>query len=56
MLLRNSLNQQEAANAIERAVQKALEDGWRTADIAAGKPSIGTVQMGDVVCKLIETA
>ena len=56
MLLRYSLNQQEAANAIERAVQLALEEGWRTADIAAGKESIGTQQMGDIVCRLIETA
>ena len=56
MLLRYSLNQQEAANAIERAVQLALEEGWRTADIAAGKQSIGTQQMGDIVCRLIETA
>lgn len=56
MLLRYSLNQQEAANAIERAVQTALEQGWRTADIAAGKASIGTQQMGDIVCRLIETA
>ena len=26
------------------------------ADIAAGKASIGTQQMGDIVCRLIETA
>ena len=56
MLLRYSLNQQEAANAIERAVQRTLEEGWRTADIAAGKESIGTQQMGDIVCRMIETA
>ena len=56
MLLRYSLNQQEAANAIERAVLLALEEGYRTADIAAGKPHIGTKEMGDVVCRLIETA
>ncbi|MEZ4629079.1 MAG: isocitrate/isopropylmalate family dehydrogenase, partial [Eubacteriales bacterium] len=55
MLLRYSLNQAEAADAIERAVQKTLEEGWRTVDIAAGKPSIGTKEMGDVVCRLIET-
>ena len=56
MLLRYSLNQQEAANAIERAVLLALEEGYRTADIAAGKPHIGTKEMGDVVCRLVETA
>jgi 3-isopropylmalate dehydrogenase len=56
MLLRYSLNQQEAALAIEKAVQNTLEEGLRTADIAAGKPSISTRQMGDAVLKWIETA
>ena len=56
MLLRYSLGQPEAACAIERAVEQALEQGWRTADIAAGKPAIGTREMGDIVCRLIETA
>ncbi len=56
MLLRYSLNQPTAADAIEAAVLKTLETGWRTADIAAGKPAIGTVEMGDIVVKAIETA
>lgn len=56
MLLRYSLNQPQAADAIERAVKTALEQGWRTADIAAAKPAVGTREMGDVVCQLIETA
>ena len=56
MLLRYSLGQLEAASAIERAVEQALKQGWRTADIAAGKPAIGTREMGDIVCRLIETA
>ncbi|MCE5189936.1 MAG: 3-isopropylmalate dehydrogenase [Eubacteriales bacterium] len=56
MLLRYSLNQPDAASAIERAVQQALEEGWRTADIAAGKPAVGTREMGDIVCRRIETA
>ncbi len=56
MLLRYSLNQQEAAGAIEQAVQRTLEEGWRTADIAAGKEAIGTRKMGDIVCRHIETA
>ena len=56
MLLRYSLNQPEAASAIERAVQRALEEGWRTADIAAGKPAVGTREMGDIVCRFLETA
>lgn len=56
MLLRYSLNLPQAADAIERAVKTALEQGWRTADIAAAKPAVGTREMGDVVCRLIETA
>ena len=56
MLLRYSLNQPQAADAIERAVETALKQGWRTADIAAGKPAVGTHEMGNVVCRLIETA
>lgn len=33
MLLRYSLHEEEAAQAIEKAVDKALEEGWRTADL-----------------------
>lgn len=36
MLLRYSLNNEAAAINIENAVQKALADGWRTADIYSG--------------------
>lgn len=56
MLLRYALHQFQAADAIERAVQRALAEGWRTADIAAGKAAIGTIEMGDVVLRAIETA
>ncbi|WP_029545327.1 3-isopropylmalate dehydrogenase [Selenomonas sp. AB3002] len=33
MLLRYSLHEEEAAKAIEAAVEKVLEEGWRTADL-----------------------
>ncbi len=50
LLLRHSLGQNEAANAIEQAVSQTLSDGLRTADIAAsGIPTIGTEQMGAAV-------
>lgn len=55
MLLRYSLNQPQAADAIDRAVAKALDEGYRTADIAAGRRAIGTREMGKIVCRLIET-
>jgi 3-isopropylmalate dehydrogenase len=34
MLLRTSLGRADAADAIEAAVGRALDDGWRTADLA----------------------
>lgn len=53
MLLRFSLNQTEAADAIERAVNKALEDGYRTGDLAGDGVSISTSEMGDVIARYI---
>jgi 3-isopropylmalate dehydrogenase len=50
MLLRYSLGQEEAADRVERAVQRALQQGVRTADIyTPGTRKVGTVAMGDVV-------
>jgi 3-isopropylmalate dehydrogenase len=50
MLLRYSLNQEQAAQRVERAVRKVLAQGLRTADIAeAGKRTVGTREMGDAV-------
>ncbi|AOK31490.1 MULTISPECIES: 3-isopropylmalate dehydrogenase [Burkholderia] len=50
MMLRYSLNRAEQADRVERAVQKVLEQGCRTADIATpGTTTIGTAQMGDAV-------
>ena len=50
MLLRTSLGLTSEAAAIEAAVAKVLEDGYRTADIAAaGQEIVGTVEMGNQV-------
>lgn len=50
MMLRYSLNKAEQAARIERAVQKVLEAGYRTADIATpGCRQVGTAEMGDAV-------
>ncbi len=49
MMLRYSLDEQEAADRIERAVQAVLEQGLRTPDIASGGKSISTQAMGDAV-------
>jgi 3-isopropylmalate dehydrogenase len=50
MMLRFSLNQEEAASRIERAVQSVLEQGLRTPDIySEGTKKVGTVEMGEAV-------
>lgn len=55
MLLRYSLDLDEEANAVEEAVKRVLEEGYRTVDIAQkDEESIGTVQMGDLIVKAIK--
>jgi 3-isopropylmalate dehydrogenase len=50
MMLRFSLNQAEAADRIESAVQHVLASGLRTADIwSEGTTKVGTREMGDAV-------
>ncbi len=50
MMLRYTFDQEEAALRIETAVQKVLQQGLRTSDIAApGEQAIGTQAMGDAV-------
>jgi len=49
MALRHSLSLPDEAAAVERAVDRVLARGLRTADIAAGGPAISTEQMGSAV-------
>jgi len=49
MLLRHSLSLEEEAAAIEAAVDGVLASGHRTKDIAAGGPSVSTMEMGKLV-------
>ena len=50
MMLRYSLNQNDAATAIENAVAATLDKGLMTVDIAtAGSTTINTKEMGDAV-------
>ena len=52
MMLRYSLNQAVAAERIERAVKKALRDGYRTADIyTAGTRKVSTAEMASAVAE-----
>lgn len=54
MLLRYSLGLEEAAQTIERAVEKTLAAGYRTADIARpGEQTVGTEAMGDRVLEAL---
>jgi 3-isopropylmalate dehydrogenase len=54
MMLRFSLNQEEAARRIETAVKTVLEQGLRTADIfGAGTIRVSTVDMGTAVVKAL---
>lgn len=51
MMLRYSFGLSAEADAIEAAVEKALNDGYRTADIAApGQKALSTSEMGRVIC------
>ncbi len=50
MMLDLSFGEREAARAVERAVETALEQGARTADIAAfGETKLGTAEMTDAI-------
>jgi 3-isopropylmalate dehydrogenase len=59
MMLRYSFDLDQEADAIEQAVQKVLEDGYRTIDIMptedkrATVTQVGTKEMGDLICERI---
>lgn len=60
MMLRYTFDLDEEASAIEKAVKKVLEDGYRTIDIMPqdedGKQKVtqvGTKEMGDLICERI---
>lgn len=54
MMLRHSLGEEEAAQAVERAVEKALETGKLTPDLRAfAKEVITTQEMGDLVTSFL---
>ena len=54
ILLRYSLDESEAADAIDTAVDSVLSEGKLTADLAGkGQTSIGTAEMGDAIAARI---
>lgn len=53
LLVRYSLKRDDIAKAIEQAVNKTLEQGARTIDLARGEKHISTDDMGDMICRFI---
>ncbi|MFC3396676.1 3-isopropylmalate dehydrogenase [Brenneria rubrifaciens] len=53
LLLRHSLEADNAAEAIETAVNTALAEGYRTADLASENSTVGTNEMGDTIARFV---
>ena len=54
MMLRYSFDMKDEADAIEAAVNKALDDGYRTPDIFKdGFTKVGCSEMGDILASNI---
>lgn len=54
MMLRYGLNEPEAAQDIENAVNKVLDKGYRTGDIMSeGMKQVGCKEMGEVLLKIL---
>ncbi|MTD41035.1 3-isopropylmalate dehydrogenase [Erwinia sp. CPCC 100877] len=53
LLLRYSLDAGEAAGAIERAANRALEEGIRTRDLARDGQAVSTDEMGDIIARYV---
>ena len=55
MMLRYSFDLDKEAAAVEKAVQSALQDGYRTVDIMSeGCTKVGCSQMGDILAERID--
>ena len=54
-MLRYTFDMDQEADAIERAVEETLQNGYRTIDIMSdGMKQVGTTEMGDLICDRIE--
>jgi len=49
MMLRYSFDMDEEADAIENAVKKVIEEGYRTIDIDKNNTRVSTTEMGDLI-------
>jgi len=51
-MLSYSLGLTREAKAVEKAIEKVLEEGYRTYDIMGeGKTKVGTKEMGDLIAQ-----
>ncbi len=56
MMLRYSLDLDQEADAVEKAVEKVLEQGYRTVDIMSeGCTCVGTKEMGELIARAVES-
>jgi 3-isopropylmalate dehydrogenase len=55
MMLRFALNQEEAADKIDRAIEMVLRDGYRTKDISSfgAKEVCSTTEMGSIIAEIV---
>jgi 3-isopropylmalate dehydrogenase len=53
MVLRHSANLEQDAQAVEAAVRKVLEQGYRTADLVRGQKGVSTAEMGEQVHQVL---
>ena len=53
LLLRYSPDAGDAATAIENAINRALEEGVRTGDLARGTAAVSTDEMGDIIARYV---
>ena len=54
MMLRFSMDLDEAADAVEAAVKQVLKEGYRTGDIMSeGCTRVGTKEMGDLIAERV---
>ncbi|MGL4458644.1 MAG: 3-isopropylmalate dehydrogenase, partial [Plesiomonas shigelloides] len=56
LMLRYSLGEEAAAQAIEHAVTQTLASGIRTADLAGNGPAVSTAEMGSCIAAAITNA
>ena len=54
MMLKYSLGLTQEAQAVEKAIERVLEEGYRTYDIMGeGKTKVGTAKMGDLIAERV---